>query len=286
VLLGGPQNTIGKNEMKTSTVKNTIFGLSIFWVAALFGISIFADVLAPYDPADVNVGNLLQAPSLEHWMGTDALGRDLLSRMIHGSRISLSVGLVAVAIALVLGILLGSIAGYSGHWVDRCIIALVDIMLSFPVLFLILAVVSIMESSLLIIMVIIGLTSWMGIARLIRAEILSLKEREFILAAKAMGASHLRILTRHLIPNAMGPVIVAATLGVAGAIMIESTLSFLGIGVQPPIPSWGNILMDAKAALGVAWWLMFYPGLAIFFTVLSYNFIGEHLRESMSRGVH
>ena len=257
--------------------------LSLLWVLFLFGTALFAPFIAPHDPSHIDIGRVLQAPSLENPMGTDQLGRDVFSRMVYGSRISLSVGLIAVGIATLLGLLIGSVAGYAGGKTDWLLMAFVDIMLCFPVFFLILACIALLEPSLSHIMVIIGLTGWMGTARLVRAEILSLKEREFILAAKALGASHFRILTRHLIPNALGPVFVTAILGVAGAILIESSLSFLGIGVQPPTPSWGNILTDGKEGLGVAWWLTLFPGLAILFTVLSYNLIGEFLREKSGR---
>ena len=219
------------------------------------------------------------SPSSKHLMGTDTLGRDLLTRILYGGRISLSIGIIAVGIATVIGIILGSIAGFYGRWIDSLIMRFVDLMLCFPTFFLILAVVAILGPSIFNIMVIIGLTSWMGTARLIRAEILSLKEREFILAARAYGASPLRIILRHLIPNSIGPVLVSAILGIAHAVLIESGLSFLGLGVQPPIPSWGNILIEAKSTLGIAWWLALYPGLFILITILGFNLAGEGLRQ-------
>jgi peptide/nickel transport system permease protein len=202
--------------------------------------------------------------------------------MIFGARISLAVGFVAVGIATVVGVTLGAIAGYFGGKTDALISAFIDIMLCFPAFFLILACVALLEPSITNIMAVIGFTGWMGTARLVRAEVLSLREREFVLAARALGASHARILARHLIPNAMGPVIVTVILGVAGAVLIESALSFLGIGVQPPTPSWGNILTDGKAGLGVAWWLTLYPGLAILFTALGYNLLGEAVRDGLN----
>jgi len=254
------------------------------WVGLLVAMALFSNVLSPYDPAAINILHVLEPPSWGHWMGTDQLGRDVLSRMLYGSRISLSVGFVAVGISTMIGIFLGSIAGYLGKGMDRVIMSFVDIMLCFPTFFLILSVIAMIdEPGIIPIMVIIGFTSWMGTARLIRAEILSLREREFVLAAKALGASRSWILVRHLIPNALGPVWVTATLGVAAAILVESSLSFLGLGVQPPTPSWGNILTDGKASLGVAWWLTVYPGLAILLTVLSYNLIGEMLRTRMNQ---
>ncbi len=259
--------------------KLTLFGLGI--VGFFIIIAISAPILAPYDPGQIDINNILTAPSKAHLFGTDSLGRDLFSRMVYGTRISLLVGFIAVGIAAILGIALGAIAGYYGRWVDAIIMRFIDIMLCFPTFFLILAVIALLEPSIVNIMVIIGATSWMGMARLMRAEILSLKERDFIYAEKAIGASDLRIIARHLIPNAMAPVLVSVTLGIAGAILVESSLSFLGIGVQPPTPSWGNILSEGKAVMGAGWWMMLFPGLAIFITVLGYNLLGEGIRERL-----
>jgi peptide/nickel transport system permease protein len=254
-----------------------IIGIAIIAILSL--VAVLAPVISPYDPAEIDKGSLLVPPSSKHLMGTDSLGRDLFSRIVFGARISLSIGIIAVGIATLIGIILGSIAGFYGRWVDSLIMRFVDLMLCFPTFFLILAVVAILEPSIYNIMIIIGLTSWMGTARLIRAEILSLKEREFIQAARAIGASNLRIILRHLIPNAIGPVMVSAILGIASAILIESALSFLGLGVQPPTPSWGNILIEAKSTLGIAWWLTLYPGLFILITILGFNLIAESLRQ-------
>lgn len=244
-------------------------------------VAIFAPFIAHYDPGEINIDNILIGPSSEHILGTDSLGRDLFSRMVYGTRISLLVGLIAVGISAIIGIILGSLAGYYGRWVDVVVMRFVDTMLCFPTFFLILAVIALLEPSIANIMIVIGVTSWMGVARLIRAEILSLKERDFIYAEKAIGASDFRIITRHLIPNAMAPVLVSITLGVAAAILVESSLSFLGIGVQPPIPSWGNILSDGKSVMGAAWWMVVCPGVAIFITVLGYNLLGEGIREKL-----
>jgi len=241
--------------------------------------AVFAPLVSPYDPSQMDSRSLLSAPSAAHWLGTDSLGRDLLSRMIWGARISLSIGLIAVGIATFLGLLLGACAGFYGKLSDTLIMRFADIMLCFPTFFLILAVVAVLEPSIFNIMIIIGLTSWMGPARLVRGEILSLKEREFIQAETALGASDLRIIVRHLIPNSAGPVLVNATLGVAGAILLESGLSFLGLGVQPPIPSWGNILIESKSTLGIAWWITLFPGMAILVTILGFNFIAEGLKK-------
>jgi len=250
-------------------------------VMALFVISFFAPFISPYDPEQINVEEILLPPSSNHLFGTDELGRDVFSRVVFGARISLKVGFVAVGIATVVGVFLGSIAGYYGKLADSIIMRFVDIMLCFPTFFLILAVVAILEPSITNIMIVIGLTSWTGVARLIRAEILSLKSREFILAAKSVGANDLVIIARHILPNAMAPVLVSATLGVAGAILIESALSFLGIGVQPPTPSWGNILTSGKDNIELAWWLSLFPGLAILVTVLGYNLLGEGIRDAI-----
>ncbi|OIO33609.1 MAG: peptide ABC transporter permease, partial [Candidatus Omnitrophica bacterium CG1_02_40_15] len=257
--------------------KLTIFGICI--VGFFIIIAIFAPILAPYNPGQIDIENILTAPSSSHIFGTDSLGRDLFSRMVYGARISLMVGFIAVGIASLIGIALGAIAGYYGKWVDSIIMRFIDIMLCFPTFFLILAVIALLEPSIINIMVIIGATSWMGMARLMRVEILSLKERDFIYAERSIGASDSRIIIRHLIPNAMAPVLVSITLGIAGAILVESSLSFLGIGVQPPIPSWGNILSEGKAVMGAGWWMMLFPGMAIFITVLGYNLLGEGIRE-------
>ena len=250
-------------------------------VLFLFFVSILAPLVSPHNPNRFHLKRVLESPTWDHLLGTDELGRDVLSRMIYGARISLKVGFVAVGIATLIGIVLGALAGYYSGWVDAVIMRLVDIMLCFPAFFLILAVIALLEPSIWNIMVVIGLTSWMGVARLVRAEFMGLKNREFVSAAKVLGASDYRIIFRHLMPNAMAPVLVSATLGVAGAILTESALSFLGIGVQPPTPSWGNILTAGKDNIEVAWWLSVFPGLAILITVLAYNLLGEGIREAL-----
>ena len=250
-------------------------------VLFMFAVSLLAPVISPHDPEKIDVSRMLEPPSAEHWFGTDPLGRDILSRMIWGAQISLKVGFVSVGISIMIGVLLGSLAGFYGGGADRLIMRFVDIMLCFPSFFLILAVIAFLEPSIWNIMIVIGLTSWMGVARLVRAEILSLREREFILAVRAQGASDARIIFFHLLPNSLAPILVAVTLGVAGAILTESALSFLGIGVQPPTPSWGNILMAGKDNIMIAWWISVFPGLAILITVLSYNLLGEGIRDSI-----
>jgi peptide/nickel transport system permease protein len=254
-----------------------VFGAVI--VAGMFVLALIAP-LAARDPGAIDIAHRLQAPSWTYPMGTDDLGRDVLARILYGARISLLVGFVAVGIATLIGVVLGALAGYYGRWVDGVIMRFVDLMLCFPTFFLILAVIAFLEPSIWNIMIIIGLTSWMGVARLVRAEFLSLRERDFVQAAKALGAADMRVIFRHVLPNALSPVLVSATLGVAGAILTESALSFLGIGVQPPTPSWGNMLIAGKQTLGTAWWLSAFPGLAILITVLGYNLLGEGIRDA------
>ncbi|HPR54893.1 MAG TPA: ABC transporter permease [Deltaproteobacteria bacterium] len=256
-----------------------VAGLAI--VLGFFALSVLTPVIAPYDPAAIDVDNILAPPSPKHLFGTDDLGRDVFTRMLYGAGISLKVGFVAVGIAVIIGTLLGAVSGYYGGLADVVIMRFVDIMLCFPSFFLILAVIAFMEPSIFNIMAVIGFTSWMGITRLVRAEFLSLKERDFVLAVKAMGASAPRIIFGHILPNAMAPVLVAATLGIAAAVLTESALSFLGIGVQPPTPSWGNMLTQGQSVLGIAWWLSFFPGMAILVTVLGYNLLGEGIRDAI-----
>lgn len=246
-------------------------------------IALFAQWIAPYDPLEINLPDALIGPSPAHWFGTDQLGRDVLSRIIYGTRISLSIGFIAVGIAVIIGTAVGVLAGYCGKWIDFILMRFVDTMLAFPSIFLLLALIVMLEPNIYIIMIVIGLTSWMGVARLVRAEVLSLKEREFVLAARVLGASGWRLVMKHLLPNALAPVMVAATLGVGGAILTESVLSYLGLGVQPPTPSWGNILNEGRVALGVAWWLTVTPGVCIFVTVLSFNLLGEGIRDAVTR---
>jgi peptide/nickel transport system permease protein len=250
-------------------------------VVLLTGAALLAPLLAPYDPGAYDVKQILLAPSWAHPFGTDQLGRDVLSRMLFGARISMAVGFISVGIAVLIGALIGVAAGYYGGRTDELLMRFVDLMLNFPRLFLLLTLIALLRPSIWVIMAVIGLTGWMGMARLVRGEILSLKEREFVQSARALGASDGRIMFRHVLPNSLVPVLVSATLGVAGAILAESGLSFLGLGVQPPTPSWGNILIDGKANIEIAWWLSVFPGLAILLTVLAYNLLGEGLRDAL-----
>jgi peptide/nickel transport system permease protein len=261
--------------------KNRLAVIGAVTVLLLITVSLFAPFIAPYDPTAINVHDVLSPPSKTHLLGTDELGRDVFSRIIWGSRVSLKVGFIAVGIAIIIGIVIGALSGFYGGKIDAILMRFVDIMLAFPTFFLILAVIAILEPSIFTIMVVIGITSWMDVARLVRAEFLTLKERDFVGAARAIGVTDARLIFRHILPNALSPVFVAATFGVAGAILIESGLSFLGLGVQPPDPSWGNILTAGKDNIEVAWWLSLYPGLAILITVLSYNLVGEGLRDAL-----
>ena len=252
-------------------------GLGIVLVMSL--AALFAPLIAPHDPNMPHEHAVLVPPCAEFWLGTDRLGRDVFSRLLYGGQVSLWVGFVAVGISVSIGTVLGLISCYFRGWVDEIIMRGVDVMLCFPSFFLILAVIAFLEPGLTNIMVVIGLTSWMGVARLVRAETLSLREREFVAAARLAGCSTARMLFGHILPNALAPILITATLGVAGAILVESSLSFLGLGMSPPTPSWGNMLQDGKNVLECAPWLSLYPGLAILFTVLGYNLLGESLRD-------
>lgn len=260
---------------------NPLAKTGVLIILVVFALAVLAPFIAPYDPDDINVKAILLAPSAEHWMGTDGLGRDVLSRMLFGGQISLLVGLVAVGISTAIGIVLGALAGFYRGWVDTLIMRLVDIMLSIPSFFLILAVIAFLTPSIINIMIVIGLTSWMGVTRLVRAEFLSLREREFVMASRTLGAKDMRLIFTHLLPNSLTPIIVSSVLGVASAVLMESGLSFLGLGVQPPQASWGNILTDGKEYIQFAWWLSLFPGLAILVTVLGYNLLGEGLRDAL-----
>lgn len=245
-------------------------------------LSAFAPLVSPYDPEKTQLLLIFEPPTATHPMGTDSLGRDLATRILYGGRVSLSIGVMAVAVAISLGTLVGMVAGFYGRWADSVLMRFVDLMYSIPSLFfLILLGVYFRGLSILAIVIVLGLLRWMTTARLVRAQFLSLKEREFVEAARTVGARNMRIIVRHILPNALAPIIVAATLGVAGAIITESTLSFLGLGIQPPTPSWGNMLKDATRDMERAPWTAVYPGLFIFLAVVSINFIGDGLRDAL-----
>jgi peptide/nickel transport system permease protein len=245
--------------------------------------AVFAPVLTRYNPAYIDPTVFDEAPSRAHPLGTDRVGRDVLSRLIYGGRVSLSVGIVAVLIFIAIGIFLGSLAGYYGKAVDSVISRFIDIVLSFPQLMLILVLVSLLGPGLRNIMLVIGLLGWPQVARIVRGEFLRLRVQDFVMAAKVVGSTNRRIIVRHFLPNAMGPILVAATFGVASSILTESALSFLGLGVQPPTPSWGQMLNEAQSLtiLESKPWLWVPPGIMILISVLSINFIGDGLRDAL-----
>jgi len=235
----------------------------------------------PFSPNDFDLNAIIQPPSARHWLGTDDTGRDLASRLIHGTRISLSIGLVAVSIYITIGVILGSLAGYFGGWIDITISRVIELMICFPVFFLILAIVAYLPQSIYNIMIVIGVTGWAGVARLVRGEFLRMRDIDYVQAARALGFPTSRIIFRHILPNALAPVFVSATFGVAVAILTESSLSFLGFGVPPNVASWGSILAQARIILPAGWWITTFPGLAIFMTVTVLNLVGEGLRDAM-----
>jgi len=237
--------------------------------------------LVPYSPNAIHLPGRLQPPGDGHLLGTDDLGRDVLARIIHGARISLAVGFLATALSLVVGSILGALAGYYGGAIDWIVSRLIEVVLCFPFLFLVLAIVALFRPSLTTIMIALGLTSWTTEARYVRGEFLRIREMEFAYAARASGASDSRIIFRHLLPNAFAPVLVSASFGVAFAILTESALSFLGVGVPLPMASWGSILSVAQQFMDYAWWLVVFPGVAIFTTVVAFNIIGDRLRDAL-----
>ena len=258
-----------------------LFGLGV--IVVLYLVALLAPLIAPYDPIVqrdiVRTGYL--PPSAQHWLGTDQFGRDVLSRIIYGARISLSIAFVAVAISITLGTLLGAVAGYLGGRTDAAIMRFTDMVLAFPRLVLLIMIIALFSPSIPLIVAVLGLTQWPGTARIVRGEVLSLREREFIQAARALGMSRTRIILRHLVPNVLAPVIVAATLGIGNTIVLEAGLSFLGLGVPPPRPSWGNMVADGRQNLIGAWWVATFPGLAIVGTVLAFNLLGDGLRDAL-----
>ena len=260
-------------------IKNKFALIGLIVITLLIIVALFAPVISPYTPSQQNVFERLQAPSLNHFFGTDDLGRDVFTRMIFGARISLAVGFISVFIILVIGTFLGIISGFYGGKTDYIIMRFTDIVLCFPTFFLIILVIAFIEPNIYNVMIVIGVTSWPGLARLVRAEVLSLKEREFILVSKMMAISNMKIFFVHILPNIISPLMVYSSLAIGGAILTESALSFLGLGVQPPMPSWGQILTSGKDYIYMAWWLSLFPGVAILITVLAFNLIGEAIRD-------
>lgn len=260
--------------------KSRLATAALVIVGLLFVVAILAPLIA-HNPNAYDLSQILKGPSFAHPLGTDGEGRDVLAQLVWGARVSLSVGFVAVGIAVIIGILLGVAAGYYGGAVDIVISRLIEVMMCFPTFFLILAVLAFIGPSIYNIMIVIGFTGWTGVARLVRGEMLKLRSREFVMAARVSGARDRRIIFRHLLPNALSPVLVVATFGVASAILVEASLSFLGFGVPPSTPSWGSLLSQAQDFMDVAWWLTLAPGFAIFLTVTAYNLVGEGLRDAI-----
>lgn len=254
----------------------------VFVLGTLALLSAAAPLISPYDPDKTALLLIYDPPSLAHPFGTDDLGRDLATRILYGGRVSLAIGLLAVTVAVSIGTLVGVLAGYYGRWIDSLLMRFVDMMYSFPRLFLLILFGVIFKGMTIgVIVLVLGVLSWMTTARLVRASFLSLKHREFVEAARCVGAGDRRIIVRHILPNSLAPIIVAATLGVAAAIIAESTLSFLGLGIQPPTSSWGNMLNHATTDMDKAPWIAIFPGLFIFLAVVSINFIGDGLRDAL-----
>jgi len=261
--------------------RDRFFQLGVFFVSVVVIAAVFAPWLAPHNPITGDLRNAyLVGPGSRYLLGTDTQGRDVLSRVLYGARLSLSVGVISQSVSVTLGVLLGLLAGYYGRWVDALVMRLADITLAFPTLLLLIAVAAAVKPSLPVVFVVIGIVGWAGMARLVRSQVLVLRHSEFVLAARALGARDRRVLVRHLLPNVRTQVIIAATLGIAGAIMAEAALSFVGLGAQPPTPSWGAMVADGRDLLRVAPWISFAPGLAIGAAVLGFNLVGDALREA------
>ncbi len=268
--------------------RNKLAMLGLLMVISIIFIAIFANILAPYDPFKQLIWTegraaKLAAPSAKHLMGTDMYGRDILSRIMFGARISLQIGIFATLVSLFIGVPLGAIAGFKGGWVDDFISWIVNVVFAFPFLLFVLAVVAVFQNpSMIVIYVAIGLVNWVQIARVVRGQFISLREREFVEAARALGMPTWRIIFIHILPNAIAPVIVQATLGMGSIIMIEAGLAFLGFGAQPPTPSWGLMISNGQKFLGQGqWWWAIFPGIAIMYTVLAFNFLGDGLRDAL-----
>ena len=255
--------------------------LGLALVTLALAAAILAPLLAPHDPLRGDLrGAYLRAPSAEHLLGTDSQGRDVLSRVLFGARISLMVGIVSQGVAALVGVTMGLVAGYYGRWVDAILMRLADVTLAFPTLLLLIAIAAAIDPPLVLVFVVIGAVGWAAMARLVRSQVLVLRETEYVVAARALGADGPRILRRHLLPNVRAQVIVATTLGAAGAMMAEAALSFVGLGVKPPTPSWGGMVADGRDLLRVAPWVSLAPGLALGLTVLGFNLLGDGLRDT------
>jgi len=269
-------------ETLRQIVKNKIALFGLFLVLLLIFLGLFAEWIAPYDPYDVDLDISLQPPSTQHWLGTDEEGRDVLSRIIFGARISLKVGLIASSISLLIGAVLGLIAGFFRGWTESIIMRFTDVMFGFPaLLFMIGITAAVPRPSIEIAMLAIGLVSWPGMARIMRSQVLTVVEQEYVTAARSLGYSRARIILRHVLPNSLAPVIVAFTMSIAGAVMAEASLSFIGLGAQPPEPSWGSMIAFGRMHLRGEWWISVFPGLAVAVMVIGFNLFGEGLRDAL-----
>jgi peptide/nickel transport system permease protein len=261
---------------------NVLAVIGIALVTVFTVSAIFAPWITPQNPAQIDLPNRLESPSRAHWCGTDELGRDIFSRLIYGSRISMLVGSCVVAASLALGLIIGSIAGYYGGGIDRFVnVVIMNAFLSFPGILLAIAFVAFRGPGIFNLILALSLGGWVGYARLVRAQVLAVREREFVEAARALGATDLRVIVRHILPNIIQPIVVQAAIGMAGAILAEATMSFLGLGVPPPTASWGAMLNDGRAHLFDAPHLVIFPALAVMLAVLSFNFIGDALRDAL-----
>jgi peptide/nickel transport system permease protein len=272
---------VGRFSRRFRSNRLAVVGLLL--LLAVLCAAALAPLLTSYDPAaqPAPAQERYMPPSSSHPMGTDKFGRDILSRILYGARISLSIGIISMMLAGILGTLIGAVSGYFGGWMDSVTMRVVDGLLAFPRLLLVLTLVALFSNSYHLLIIVIAGTAWMGIARLVRSQVLTLKRKEFIEAARASGLGKARIICRHLIPNSLGPVLVATTLKIGGVILLESSLSFLGLGVEPPIPSWGGMVFEGREVLLSAWWVAAFPALTIVFTVISCNLLGDGLRDAI-----
>ena len=276
-----PPKSSQRLDIARAVVANRLALMALMVLALLLLAALFGRALAPHGVNEVDVAARLQPPSAEHWLGTDELGRDVFSRILVAARVSVQVGLIAVGIALAAGVTLGLIAGFYGRWIDDVVMRVMDMLFSFPAILLAIAILAVLGPGFANAMIAIGIVYTPIFARITRASVLSVREEVFVRAARSLGASDLRLLRLHVLPNVLAPIIVQTSLSLAFAILSEAALSFLGLGIQPPDPSWGRMLFEGRSFLQQAWWMGVFPGLAIFFTVLSFNLIGDALRDAL-----
>jgi len=282
-----PQQQSVPYQIARRLFKHRLAGIAVATLVTLILLSVFA-FLSPYSPTDQNPVNSLQRPGVQHWFGTDELGRDIFTRILFGGRVSLAVGLISTFLSIALGVVVGALSGYFGGLLDSVLMRITDAFLTFPTIFVLIILGAFLreqqlpwlKNSVFIVIIIIAALSWMWPARLVRSLFLTIREREFVNATRALGGSHTRIIMRHILPNCIGPILVSGTLQMASAIITESGLSYLGFGVQPPTPTWGSILSTAQTHVFIAPWLAFFPGMMIFITVMAINYVGDGLRDA------